>query len=294
MEKVAAQSHLLTKVKTYLELTKPGIIMGNALTAFGGLTLAGKGVFHFKLFFMALLGLSFVIAAACVCNNFIDRDLDKKMIRTRNRALAKGSISVDNAVQFAMLLGIVGILILFYFTNLLATVIALIGFFIYVLFYSFSKYLTSACTLIGSIAGATPPVVGYCAVTNRFDLCALLIFLTIMMWQMPHFYAIAMFRLRDYSGASIPVLPVKKGILTTKMHMLLYVLAFIFVSSLLTYFKYTGNAYLIATLFVGSAWLVYAMKGFKCKSDAFWARRMFFLSLLVVLVLCFVMPFSAI
>lgn len=281
-------------VKSYIELTKPGIIMGNVITAFGGLTLASKGHINFMLFLMTLLGLSLVIASACVCNNFIDRDLDKKMIRTRNRALAKGTISIDSAIQFAMLLGIAGVAILFTFANLMATVAALIGFCVYVLFYSFSKYLTPACTVIGSIAGAIPPVVGYCAVTNRFDLCAVLIFLTIVFWQMPHFYAIAMFRLRDYSNASIPVLPVKKGMLTTKIHMVLYIVAFTFVSSLLSYFKYTGIAYLVITLVVGVAWLAYSIKGFKCKSDAFWARRMFLFSLIVVLSLCAVIPFSSI
>ncbi|PCI92262.1 protoheme IX farnesyltransferase [Candidatus Aerophobetes bacterium] len=281
-------------VKSYIELTKPGIIMGNAITAFGGLTLASRGHINFMLFIMTLLGLSLVIASACVCNNYIDRDLDKKMVRTRNRALAKGTISVDKAIQFAMLLGIAGVVILFVYANLMATVAALLGFFVYVLFYSFSKYLTPACTLIGSIAGAIPPVVGYCAVTNRLDLCAFLIFLTIVLWQMPHFYAIAMFRLRDYTNASVPVLPVKKGILTTKIHMLFYIVAFTFVSSLLTYFKYTGTAYLVITLAVGTAWFIYAIKGFKCKSDAYWARKMFLLSLVVVLSLCAVIPFSSI
>src|SRR6202040_4019316 len=116
---------------------------------------------------------------------------------------------------------------------------------VYVVLYSFWKYRSSLATLVGSIAGAVPPVVGYCSVSNRFDTGAVLFFLILVLWQMPHFFSIAMYRLQDYSAAAIPVLPIKKGNHRTKVHMVFYILGFIMVAILLTVFGYTGYSYLI-------------------------------------------------
>ncbi len=203
-------------IKTYTTLTKPGIIFGNAVTATAGFALASKGHVDFLLFCAMLVGLSLVIGSACVWNNYIDRGMDEKMVRTRNRALVKGVIPVPYALCFAMVLSFFGIGLLALTTNLLTVSIAACGFFIYVVLYGISKYRTSLGTLIGSIAGAVPPVVGYTAVTGCVDLAALLLFLIVVFWQMPHFFAIAMYRLEDYTAASIPVLPVSKGIYTAK------------------------------------------------------------------------------
>lgn len=196
--------------KAHIVLTKPGIILGNVITTAGGFALASRGDIDFRLFFLTLIGLSFVIASSCVFNNYIDRHVDAKMGRTKNRALATGEISIKNALIFGMLLGLIGVWILFVYTNPLTVSIALAGFLIYVFPYSFGKYRTTYGTLIGSVAGATPPLVGYCAVTNSFDLGALILFFVVVFWQMPHFYAIAIYRFKDYAKAGIPVLPVKK------------------------------------------------------------------------------------
>lgn len=280
-------------IKQYIQLTKPGIIMGNIVTATAGYMLAAQGALRLSLFITALLGLSFVIASACVCNNYIDRDLDKKMARTQNRALARGLISTSHALIFASILGLIGIITLLFFTNLLTAAVAVFGFIVYVLLYSFSKYLTPLCTLIGSAAGAVPPVVGYTAITARLDLCAILLFFTIVMWQMPHFFAIAIYRLQDYQAAAIPVVPVKRGIANTKIQMLLYIIAFMIFSALLTVYDYTSQAYLFMTSIVGGLWLLLALKGFTSKHDALWARQMFVFSLLVVMALCFTMVLSS-
>jgi protoheme IX farnesyltransferase len=183
---------------------------------------------------LTLIGLSFVIASSCVFNNYIDRHVDAKMARTKKRALATGEISIKNALIFGILLGLIGGSLLLIYTNLLTFFIAFAGFLIYVFPYSFGKYRTSYGTLIGSIAGAAPPLVGYCAVSNHFDLGALILFLIVVFWQMPHFYAIALYRFNDYSRAGIPVLPVKKGAYVTKMHMVLYTVAFIIAAVMLT------------------------------------------------------------
>ncbi len=266
-------------------LTKPGIIMGNLITTVGGFALASKGHMNVLLLLYAFVGLGLVIASACICNNVIDRRADIKMARTKNRPLAQGLISVTNAAIFAISLGILGTLILFFYTNTLTTLMAVAGFFFYVVMYSIWKYRSSAGTLVGSISGALPPVIGYCAVSGRLDFCALLLFAVMVLWQMPHFYAIASFRVEDYTAAAIPVLPVVKGMHVTKMHMLIYTVAFGLITASFFLFKYTGYLYLISTSLLSIGWLALCIKGFWAKDDKRWARHMFYLSLVIILVL---------
>lgn len=275
-------------------LTKPGIILGNLITLAAGFLLASKGVVDFWLFLATLIGLTLTMASACVFNNYIDRQIDKKMERTKNRALVKKLISGKHAVLFAIFLGVCGALILMFFTNLLTVFVASFGFFVYVVLYSLWKGRTIYGTAIGSVAGAIPPVVGYCAVSNRFDAGALILFAMLVLWQMPHFFAIALYHFDDYVAAQIPVLPIKKGKLRTKIHMILYVLAFIFTATLLTFFNYTGYTYLIVVASVGIMWLGLCVRGFKSTNDQLWGRNMFRLSLLIIATISFVIPFDII
>lgn len=269
-------------LKTYYMLTKPGIIMGNLITTIAGFALASSVYFNIPLFLETLVGLGLIIASACVCNNYIDKESDAKMARTKNRPLVKGLISEKKALIFSFVLGVTGSIILFFFTNLLALFTALLGFAIYVGLYSLVKYHTTYATLVGSISGAMPPVVGYVAVSNSLDLGALILFLILVLWQMPHFYAIAIYRCEDYKKANIPVLPVLKGAHTTKVHMLLYIIAFIPTLLLLTFLGYTGYAYLIIAGMLSFSWLVLSIKGFTTKNDVLWAKQMFALSLVII------------
>ena len=272
--------------KIYLSLTKPGIIFGNIITAIGGFFLASKGQIDIVLLLAMIVGLSLIIASACVFNNIIDRDIDVKMARTKNRALVTHRVFTRNAILYAIVLGMVGIFILLFLTNLLTLCISLIGFFFYVVVYGIGKRRTVYGTVIGSISGAVPPVVGYCAVSNQFDLGALLLFVILVLWQMPHFYAIAIFRSTDYAAASIPVLPLKKGMHETKIQMIVYIIAFIIATMLLTVFGITGSAYLIIALLLGLWWLFVGVKGFSTTDDKKWARKMFRTSLIVLTLLC--------
>ncbi|MES2272852.1 MAG: heme o synthase [Chlamydiota bacterium] len=281
-------------IKTYYLLTKPGIIMGNLITTASAFVLASRGHIDFRLFLSTVAGLFFVIASACVFNNYIDRDADRKMARTKNRALAKGLVSTRNAILFALFLGMTGISILSLYTNFLAALIASIGFFVYVALYSFWKYRTTYATLVGSISGAIPPVVGYCAASNRFDLGAALLFMILVLWQMPHFFSIAVYRFDEYAAASIPVLPALKGMQTTKIYMLLYIIAFTLAVLLLTVFGYTGYAYLTVAILLGSTWGWLCIKGFKADNDRVWARQMFRLSLVVITGLSIMMSLDGI
>lgn len=280
-------------IKIYYMLTKPGIILGNIVTATSGFALASKGQISPFLLLVTLIGLGFVIASAGVFNNYIDRHMDAKMERTRNRAIPSGLISLKNALLFASVLGLIGVLILSY-TNLLTILIALNGFLVYLVLYAFSKYRSFYGTLIGSIAGAVPPVVGYCAVSNRLDSGALLLFVIVILWQMPHFFAIAIYRLDDYAAASIPVLPIAKGIYTTKVHMLFYIILFMSVTLLLTVMGYTGYLYASTATLLSLCWIGLCINGFTAKNDKNWARKMFVCSLVVIMGLCLCIPFDII
>lgn len=277
----------------YYLITKPGIVLGNLLTVAAGFLLASKGEIYAGLFLATLAGLACIMASACVFNNYIDRPLDKKMERTKKRPLVTGIISGKNALAFGTVLGVLGGLVLSIFTNPLTVGIAAFGFFVYVVLYSLWKSKTVYGTAIGSIAGATPPLVGYCAVANRLDPGALILFLMLVLWQMPHFFSIALYQMEDYARAKIPVLPLEKGVFRTKVHMVLYILAFIFAAAALTYWNYAGFLYLTVALCFGLVWLVWCVKGFYCKDEHLWAKEMFRLSLVLIGAICLVIPFDA-
>ncbi len=277
--------------RNYSLLTKPGIIMGNAITAISGFVLASKGAFQWPLFLTMLIGICLVIASACVYNNYIDRHHDKRMDRTKNRALAKGTISGKAALIFAALLITAGTLTLALGVNLLATAAALMGFGIYVFLYSYSKYQTIYGTLIGSVAGAMPPVVGYTAVSGRLDLAALLLFAVVVLWQMPHFYSISIRRLKDYKAAGVPILPLKRGIMKTKIQMFFYIMGFIGATLLLTAFNYTGYGFMAIASFLGLCWLILCIRGMKTEDHTQWAKKMFRFSLIVIMGVSFAIPF---
>lgn len=278
--------------KLYYRLTKPGIIYGNALPAIAGFFLASKGTLDFKLFGFTILGLSLVIASSCVLNNIYDAEMDAKMERTKNRGVASGLISKKSALLYALVLAILGFLSLSFFTNIYSLGAALLGFVTYVFLYTPLKSKTVYATLIGSVAGAVPPVVGYAAVYNGLDLTSYLLFFALVFWQMPHFYAIGIYRLKDYAAAGVPILPVKDGIRMAKFHILAYVVAFIFTALSFTYFKITGLTYLIIVAVVALLWLKKCFDGYKDLDNTLWARKCFKFSLIVLLVFCVFVSFE--
>lgn len=272
-------------LSTYIALTKPGIIRGNILAATAGFFLASKGDVDFGLFATMVVGLSLIIASACVYNNYLDRDIDKLMSRTKNRALANGSISEKSALIYASILGLAGSIILVYFVNTLSAFTALFGMFAYVILYGIAKRRSVHGTLVGSISGAIPPVVGYTAVSNRLDGAAVILFIILVAWQLPHFYGIAMYRLTDYKAASIPVMPLRRGIMVTKIQTMIYIVAFALAAGSLTFYGYLSNKYAIVILLVSAAWLALGANGFKRQDAKTWGRKMFLFSLITMLVL---------
>jgi protoheme IX farnesyltransferase len=277
-------------LKHFIQITKPGIIFGNVLSVAGGFFLASKGHVDFGLFLAAAIGTSLVVASGCVFNNCIDRDIDVKMERTKNRVLVQGLVSLKLALIYATILGIAGVGLLYTKANPLAALFAVIGFVIYVGFYSlYLKRKSVHGTLVGSLSGAMPPVIGYVAVSNSFDLAALTLLVMFSLWQMPHSYAIAIFRFNDYRAASIPVLPVLRGIVVAKRHILIYILAFLVATLMLTIGGYAGFSYLAVAAGMGMYWLYMAWTGYQAVDDTVWARKVFVFSILTITALSVMM-----
>ncbi len=280
--------------KAYYRLTKPGIIYGNALTVIGGYLLAASHAeFILSSFMGVVFGTSLVIAAACVYNNYIDRAIDRLMARTKQRALASGVISNRRALLFGSVLGILGFVILVTSTNRLTVGIGLIALADYVLFYGLAKRRSWHGTLVGTIAGSAPLVAGYVAVTDQFDLGALLLLLTMTAWQMAHFYAIALYRLDDYRQAHIPVISIVKGVKTTKRQIMWYIVVFGGANALLSIYSYTS--YSFGTIMVGISlvWLARGWQGYAITDSVTWGRRLFSFSLIVLLGFCLALSLNS-
>lgn len=275
-------------IKLYYSLTKPRVTYGNAITAVAGFLLASRGNVDGWLFLALTIGMTLVIASACVLNNYLDQDIDAKMTRTKTRALVQGIVPGRNAVVFSIVLGITGTLILFLFTNLLTTLVGIFGFVVYVVLYGMlSKRLSIHGTLVGSVSGAAPILGGYTAVSGTIDIGATLVFLVIFLWQMPEFYSIAVYRRDEYRAAGIPVMTVVKGIKNTKIQIFIYTIAFVVATLLLTAFGYTGYSYLFVMAVLGLYWIWLGAKGLRATDDNTWARKMFHFSLVMLLVFSF-------
>jgi protoheme IX farnesyltransferase len=272
-------------LRTYYYLTKPGIIYGNALMAIAGYLFGAHGSPSLGTFAAMLLGTCAVIASACVYNNVIDRGIDLKMERTKKRAVPAGKVSTIRALVFANVLLLVGVLLLILGTNALTLIVALVGHVAYVVLYGYAKRKTVHGTLVGTLSGSTPPVIGYVAATGSLDLTASLLFLILVAWQMPHFYAIAIFRRDDYAKANIPVLPVVSGLVATRKQIVVYVVLFIAACAALGMF---GGASLLSTLVMllaGGYWLYLCLGPVDEIGQSGWARKQFGWSLMLLIIL---------
>lgn len=272
-------------LKEYVSITKPGIIIGNLISVLAGYFLAAKSEpVTLALLGYTLLGVGLVIASGCVINNIFDRDIDLKMSRTQQRILVQGGIKVDHAFLYAIVMLLLGTGLLYKMANPLSAVMVLLGYVFYVFFYTMWYKRTSVYgTLVGSVSGAIPPLVGYLAVTNYISLEAVLLFGLFCLWQMPHSYAIAMFRMQDYQQAGIPVLPVVKGIQKARQYMMAYVVAFSLVAFGLYAFGHTGYEYLIVAAISCYSWSKVTFKRMDDSDYIQWSKSVFKTSLLVVM-----------
>jgi len=273
--------------KSYLQLIKPGITLSNTISAAAGFFLAASFVpFNLAALIGAVFGIALVIASACVANNVLDRDIDKRMKRTTKRDVASGKISIPKALIFSTVLGFAGFSFLIFLTNRETFLLGVVAYIWYVAIYGIAKRTTPYSTIIGGVAGALPPMAGYVALTGSVDAGAIILFLILFFWQLPHFYAISMFRQSDYAEAKLPVWAVRFGMESTKRQIFISVILYAISATLLTVFGYTGIIYLVLSTALSGYWIYTGIKLYRKVDDVKWARSMFGVSLLVLLSMC--------
>lgn len=281
-------------IRSYYYLTKPGIIYGNLLTAVAGFLLASGWNINLLLFFATISGTALVIASSCVLNNYIDRGIDSKMKRTQKRAFVTGIISKRSGLSFAVILAILGFGALILYTNWLVVLSGALAVFSYIFLYGVFKRKSPAGTIVGTVPGSMSLVAGYLAVTGKIDLGAVLLFLIMVFWQLPHFYAIGIFRLNDYKEAGLPILPVVRGIQITKIHMFICMILFLISVVSLSFAGYAGNVFLIVMTILGAYWILLGIKGFNAKDDPKWARKVFGFSLIILMSMSVLMSLNVV
>ena len=246
--------------KHYLELTKPGVQALLFVSCITGMLIASDFYPPIEVFIAGLMGISLLAASSAVINHIFDVRLDSLMERTSSRPIVKGYISRRQAIVFSVALFVLGSFLLLYFTNPLTWILTALTFIFYGFIYTkYLKFMTSQNIVIGGLAGAMPPLLGWTAVSNSIDPNALLLVLIILVWTPPHFWSLAIHKVDDYKEAGVPMLPVQKGIPFTKQHILLYTVLLMAVSLLPFSVGMFGLIYLCSASFLGLVFLYYAI-----------------------------------
>ena len=256
------------RLKDFLILTKPIIVLLLLVTTFAGMVAGGKAWPSLSIAFWTMVGGAFAAGGSGAVNQYIDRDLDKNMQRTAKRPLAAGRMTPAEGLSFGLALCIASFYVMAGFVNLLAAFLSLAGIIYYVFLYSvWLKKITVQNIVIGGGAGAIPPLVGWAAATGRLDIPALILFLIVFMWTPPHFWALAIVRRKDYERAGVPMLPVIRGEAETRKQVWFYTLELVAVTFLLPLFKYTGIVYLVSAIILGGILLYFAWRVFKTEGN---------------------------
>ena len=252
---------LRASLADYIALVKPGIIGLVIVAALTGTYMGGRGVYDLGLICWTLAGLGIATAGSALLNNVFDRDIDRLMERTSTRALAAGLVSPTKALVAGFVLsggGIATLALAVNGTTALVTAAAVIG---YVFLYGVVlKRRSPFANQIGGLAGALPPVVGYAAVTGGIDGTALLLFAIVAIWQQPHALSLALKYREDYAKASIPVIPVAKGVMSTKVRIVFYTLLLLPATALLFIHGTAGILYLSTALVLGAVYLLLGVR----------------------------------
>lgn len=246
--------------RAYYELTKPRVVALMLLTAYVGMHLAAPGWVPLQVLVFGLGGIALCAGSAAVINHMVDHRFDAVMGRTKRRPLPTGRVSMQQAGLFAAVLGIVGTFLLLAFINTLTAVLTVVTLLGYAVVYTmFLKHVTSQNIVIGGLAGAAPPLLGWVAVTGHIDAPALLLVMLIFVWTPPHFWALSIYRYEDYAEAHIPMLPVTHGIPITKLCILLYTILLLAVSLLPYAIGMSGWVYLVNAIVLGLVFVYYSV-----------------------------------
>ena len=245
----------------YFELTKPKVVALMLLTVVIGMLVAEPGLPGLGVVFFGNLGIALLSGSAAVINHVVDHEVDQRMARTRRRPVATGRVSTPDALGFSVSLGLAGMTVLIWQVNMLTAWLTLASLVGYAVIYTlFLKRATPQNIVIGGLAGAMPPLLGWTAVTGTVDPNALLLVLIIFAWTPPHFWALAIHRKEEYAQTDIPMLPVTHGNRFTELHILLYTLMLVAVSLMPVATGMSGMIYLVGATLLGLRFLQYAVR----------------------------------
>lgn len=280
----------MSLLKAYYRLTKPGIVYGNTFHLVAGYIIALSPASSVRSFLGATTGTMLVIGSACVVNNIIDRNIDKKMKRTMKRATVTGQIPLRHTVGFAIILGLLGTAILVLFSNWLVVVLGCIAYVSYVVVYGYAKRTTTWSTVIGSVPGAIPLVAGYVADSGVMTLGAWLLFGLLAIWQMPHFYAIALYRKEQYASTGLPLITTVRTDESIRRRCIAYGVAYLVVVAAMGATHTVGS---IATgvLVIGGFWWLWGMLR-PIDDSKQWGKKVFLQSLVLTVLLFVAAIFS--
>ena len=278
----------------YLELTKPSIIYLLVLTAATSMFLAGSFSTNLNQALTGILGIGLIAASSAAINQILDVSIDGKMKRTNNRPLVQNLISVKNASIFAITLFMLGSFLLLFFNNFFAWFLTTLTWIFYAFFYTkILKFTGTQNIVIGGLAGAMPPLLGWVAVMGSIDILPLLLVMIIFVWTPPHFWALAIDRKSDYEEAGVPMMPVVRGIEYTKIQIVLYSFLLFAVSLLPFATGYLGTFYLLVSSVLGAV-LIYLAFALNYDKKHKKAIPFFFYSILYLTVLFISMPLDRI
>jgi protoheme IX farnesyltransferase len=258
---------MIDTIQSYLGLCKLKVVALIVFTAMVGMFLATSppGMVPWDVLLFGNLGIGMAAASAAAINHVLDAREDAKMARTSNRPLPQGELNERNALIFAAVLGAVAMLMLVFLVNVRTAVLTFLSLVGYAVVYTmYLKRATPQNIVIGGAAGAAPPILGWTALTDTIDPHSLLLFLIIFVWTPPHFWALAIYRRKEYAKVDIPMLPVTHGVPFTRLQILLYTILLLVVSVLPFVTRMSGPVYLVGALLLGGGFLYYAiimMKG---------------------------------
>ena len=278
-------------IRSYYLLCKPNVVYMMLICALVGMLLAEDSVSSISNIIVALVGIALCSGSAAAINQVIDRNADAAMTRTDKRPLPQGELSVFHASSFAFVIGVLGALVLYVYINTLTMVLTLASLIGYAFIYTvYLKRATPQNIVIGGLAGAAPPLLGWTAISNTIDPYALLLVLIIFVWTPPHFWALAIYRKEEYAKESIPMLPVTHGVAFTKLQIVLYTIILFIVSVLPYIVLMSGFVYLISAIVLSSIFMYYSIKLYFSDDDAVAMKTfnfsIYYIFLIFVALLC--------
>jgi protoheme IX farnesyltransferase len=246
--------------RQYYELTKPGVVKLLVFTAVAGMLLATPGMVPLNILLFGTVGIALASASAAAINHVLDRGIDAEMARTQGRPLPMGRMGARAAMTFAIVLGVVAMVVLWLLVNPLTAVLTFVSLIGYAIVYTlYLKRATSQNIVIGGAAGAAPPLLGWVAVNNEVGAGALLLFLIVFLWTPPHFWALAIARKDEYAKVGIPMLPVTHGVELTRRFILYYTILLVLISVMPFFIGMSGVFYLFGAITLGGGFLYYAL-----------------------------------